>query len=346
MGAGAGPAQRTGTEVLHDVSLLLPAGATVAIVGENGAGKTTLVKLLLRMYEPSAGSILVDGTDVRQFAVNGWRRRPSGSVQDFARFEFSAQQAVGVGRLEALDDEAAVTGALERAQALDVLEALPDGLSSQLGRSFADGTELSAGQWQKLALGRSLMRPDPLLLVLDEPTASLDPLVEAALFERFTSAARVTSERSGGVTVIVSHRFSTVRTADLIAVLAGGRVVEVGTHHELMARRGVTPSCSRSRPPAIDKRPAATPRRQVPANAAASPQYHRPMTDTGPNSGKPSIYRFSRPGGAEIERRELNDDESAEMIARELSRAQVVPVVIERFGHVDWEYVTESDERP
>ncbi len=207
-------------------------------MGENGAGKTTLVKLLLRMYEPSAGSILVDGTDVRQFDVNGWRRRTSGSFQDFSRFEFSAQHAVGVGRLEALDDEAAVTGALERAQALDVLEALPDGLSSQLGRSFADGTELSAGQWQKLALGRSLMRPDPLLLVLDEPTASLDPLVEAALFERFTSAARVTSERSGGITVIVSHRFSTVRTADLIVVLAGGRVVEVGTHHELMARRG------------------------------------------------------------------------------------------------------------
>jgi ATP-binding cassette, subfamily B, bacterial len=238
VGAAAGPGNRTETEVLHGVSLLLPAGATVAIVGENGAGKTTLVKLLLRMYEPSAGAILVDGTDVRQFDVDGWRRRTSGSFQDFARFEFSAQQAVGVGRLEALDDEAAVTGALERAQALDVLEALPAGLSSQLGRSFADGTELSAGQWQKLALGRSLMRPDPLLLVLDEPTASLDPVVEATLFERFTSAARLTSERSGGITVIVSHRFSTVRTANLIVVLAGGRVVEVGSHDELMAQRG------------------------------------------------------------------------------------------------------------
>jgi ATP-binding cassette subfamily B protein len=137
-----------------------------------------------------------------------------------------------------LDDEAAVTRALERAQALDVLEALPHGLSSQLGRSFAEGTELSAGQWQKLALARSMMRLDPLLLVLDEPTASLDPATEAALFERFASAARATSKRSGGITVIVSHRFSTVRMADLIVVLAGGRVVEIGSHSELMAKQG------------------------------------------------------------------------------------------------------------
>lgn len=228
----------TETEVLHDIDLFMPAGATVAIVGENGAGKTSLVKLLLRMYEPNAGSVLVDGVNVREIDVHEWLARASGSFQDFARLEFIAREAVGVGRLEAIDDEEAVMAALERAQAVDILGSLPNGLSSQLGRSFADGAELSAGHWQKLALSRALMRRDPLLLVLDEPTASLDPAVEAALFERFATAARATAERSGGVTVIVSHRFSTVRRADLIVVLAEGRVVELGSHSELMAKHG------------------------------------------------------------------------------------------------------------
>ncbi len=228
----------TDQQVLHGVDLLLPAGATVAIVGDNGAGKTTLVKLLLRMYEPSAGEILVDGVPLRELDVAEWRRRTSAGFQDFARFEFVARHAVGVGRLEQLDDEQAVVAALERAQANDILEALPDGLSSQVGRNFADGVELSGGQWQKLALGRTMMRTGPLLLVLDEPTASLDAASEAMLFDSFAASAERSSLQSGAVTVIVSHRFSTVRTADLIVVMGEGGVLELGSHDELMAQEG------------------------------------------------------------------------------------------------------------
>jgi ATP-binding cassette, subfamily B, bacterial len=228
----------TGQTVLSEVDLLLPAGATVAIVGDNGAGKSTLVKLLLRMYEPSTGEILVDGIPLRELEATEWRRRTSSGFQDFARFEFVARQAVGVGRLEQIDDDQAVLAALERAQASDILGSLPDGLSSQVGRNFADGVELSGGQWQKLALGRTMMRTDPLLLVLDEPTAALDAASEAKLFDSFSASAERSSRRSGAVTVVVSHRFSTVRTADLIVVIGEGGVLELGSHEELMAHGG------------------------------------------------------------------------------------------------------------
>jgi ATP-binding cassette, subfamily B, bacterial len=225
----------TRTEVLGGVNLELPAGATVAIVGENGAGKTTLVKLLCRFYEPTSGQILVDGVDLHRFDVDEWRARVSAGFQDFARLQLTAQRSVGVGDLAGIDDEAAVLRALERAAASDLLAALPGGLAVQLGTEFDTGHELSLGQWQKVALGRAMMRTRPLLLVLDEPTASLDAPTEHALFERFSGAAREVASSTGALTILVSHRFSTVRMADLIVVVDGGRVREAGSHSELMA---------------------------------------------------------------------------------------------------------------
>ncbi len=224
--------------VLRNVSLTVPAGAVVAVVGENGAGKTSLVKLLTRMYEPTSGRIVVDGTDLRDLEVAAWRSRLSAAFQDFARPELAARHAVGSGDLARLDDEAAVTAALARAGATDVVADLPDGLSTQLGSRWEGGVDLSTGQWQKLALGRALLREDPLVVFFDEPTASLDAPTEHALFARYAEAARTTSA-TGTITVLVSHRFSTVRSADLIVVLDDGRVVESGSHHDLMERGGV-----------------------------------------------------------------------------------------------------------
>ncbi|MGH2353352.1 MAG: ATP-binding cassette domain-containing protein, partial [Chloroflexota bacterium] len=159
---------------LDGVSLHLPAGSTVAIVGENGAGKTTLVKLLCRLYAPSSGRILVDGVDARRLEVEAWRSRTSAGFQDFAYFQLLARESVGVGQVSRVEDAVAVGEALERAHAADVLAALPAGLEQQLGRQFKGGATLSGGQWQKIALGRAMMREAPLLLVLDEPTAALD----------------------------------------------------------------------------------------------------------------------------------------------------------------------------
>jgi ATP-binding cassette subfamily B protein len=223
--------------VLEDVSVTLPAGAVVAVVGENGAGKSTLVKLLAKLYEPTAGRILVDGSDLARLPADGWRARLAGAFQDFFRFELRARQSVGVGDVPRLDDEPAVTSAVTRAGAEDVVEHLPGRLDTQLGPTWPEGVDVSFGQWQKLALARGFMRDDPLLLVLDEPTAALDAETEHALFERYAAGARHSGD-AGRITILVSHRFSTVRMADLIVVLDGSRVVEVGSHEELMARRG------------------------------------------------------------------------------------------------------------
>jgi len=220
--------------VLAGVDLHLPSGAIVAVVGENGAGKTTLVKLLLRFYDPSEGRITVDGVDLRRFGAAGWRSRTSASFQDFARLNLVARHSVGVGLLERVDDDDAVLGALDRGGGAGLPDGLPDGLDTQLGPEFDGGVDLSAGQWQKVALSRAMMRENPLLFVLDEPTASLDASTEHALFERFTDQARRAASENGAITVLVSHRFSTVRMADLILVVAGGRVTEVGTHRELV----------------------------------------------------------------------------------------------------------------
>jgi ATP-binding cassette subfamily B protein len=229
----------TSRVVLHDVSVNLPSGTVVAIVGENGAGKTTLIKLLSKMYEPSSGSIFVDDTPLARLPAREWRARLAGAFQDFFRFEFRARHSVGLGDVPRLDDEPAVIAAVDRAGAADVVAHLAFGLDTQLGPTWPSGAELSFGQWQKLALARGFMRNEPLLLILDEPTAALDAETEHALFERYAAAARDTGKSgSGRITVLVSHRFSTVRIADLIVVLDGSRLVEVGTHDELMAKRG------------------------------------------------------------------------------------------------------------
>jgi ATP-binding cassette subfamily B protein len=229
----------TSRTVLDDVSLTLPAGAVVAIVGENGAGKTTLVKLLSKMYEPSSGSIFVDDTPLARMPAGEWRARLAGAFQDFFRFEFRAGHTVGLGDLSRLDDEPAVVAAVDRAGAGDVIARLTKGLDTQLGPTWPGGVELSFGQWQKLALARGFMRDQPLVLILDEPTAALDAETEHALFEHYAAAARGTgTSNSGRLTILVSHRFSTVRMADLIVVLDGARLVEVGTHDQLMAASG------------------------------------------------------------------------------------------------------------
>jgi ATP-binding cassette, subfamily B, bacterial len=222
---------------LDEVDLFLPAGAVVAVVGENGAGKTTLVKLLAKLYSPASGRILVDGVDLARVDSAAWRQRMAGAFQDFFRFEFRAGQTIGIGDLPRLDVEQALVTAADRAGARDLVEALPAGLHTQLGPTWADGVDVSFGQWQKLALARGFMRDEPLVVALDEPTAALDAETEHQLFERYATRARQ-ARQSGSVTILVSHRFSTVRMADLIVVLDGARVAETGTHEDLLARGG------------------------------------------------------------------------------------------------------------
>jgi ATP-binding cassette subfamily B protein len=223
--------------VLEDVDLHFEPGAVIAIVGENGAGKTTLVKLLCGLYPPTRGRILVDGTNLSRIAPEQWRSRLSGAFQDFFRFEFRARHTVGLGDLPHLDDAPFIDRAVDRAGAGDVVSRLTAGLETQLGPTWPDGVEISFGQWQKLALARGFMRARPLVLALDEPTAALDAETEHALFERYAAAARA-GDTAGTITILVSHRFSTVRMADFIVVLDGSRVVERGSHEELMAKRG------------------------------------------------------------------------------------------------------------
>ncbi|HEY0474258.1 MAG TPA: ABC transporter ATP-binding protein [Kribbella sp.] len=221
---------------LDTIDLELPAGKVIAVVGENGAGKSTLVKLIAKLYEPTAGHILLDGQPLARMPAEAWRDRIAGAFQDFFRFEFQARHSVGLGDLPRLDDRPAVAAAVGRAGADDVVDRLEDGLDTQLGSTWPGGAEISFGQWQKLALARGFMRDQPLLLVLDEPTAALDAETEHALFERYAAAARASTD--GRITILVSHRFSTVRMADLIVVLDGAQLVETGTHEALMARHG------------------------------------------------------------------------------------------------------------
>jgi ATP-binding cassette subfamily B protein len=230
----------TELDVLENIDLELPAGSTVAFVGENGAGKSTLVKLLCRFYEPTGGRITVDGVDLGSIDSAEWRERIAAGFQDFAKFELLAHESVGVGHLPRLGDLEAVDRAVDRGAARDVIEDLPAGLETPIGKSHPDGgTELSGGQWQKLALARAMMRERPLLLILDEPTSALDAHAEHELFERYAVSARAVARATGGIAVFVSHRFSTVRMADRIVVVEGGRIAEQGTHAELLARGGV-----------------------------------------------------------------------------------------------------------
>jgi ATP-binding cassette subfamily B protein len=216
--------------VLRDVSFTLPPGECLALVGHNGAGKTTIVKLLLRLYDPTEGRILLDGTDLREYDPEDVRREVGVIFQDFVRYELTAGENIGIGRLDALGDPARLLDAAARAGALEVVEHLPQGLDTRLGRLFG-GRDLSGGEWQKLALARAFVR-DSQLLVLDEPTAALDVPTEYEVYGRFHELTR------GHATMLISHRFSTVRMADRILYLEGGTIREEGTHADLLAYGG------------------------------------------------------------------------------------------------------------
>lgn len=221
---------------LQDVNLHLHAGSIVAIVGDNGAGKTTFIKQLCRFYDPTAGAVSVDGVDLRDIDPEHWRSALTATFQDHLRLELRARESIGLGDLGRNADDDAVARAVSRAGADDVIASLPEGLDTQLGNRWR-GTELSGGQWQKLSLSRGMMRNAPLVTILDEPTSALDALTEQELFDRFAAAAHERRER-GAITILVSHRFSTVRNADLIVVFADGTVVETGTHEDLMTAGG------------------------------------------------------------------------------------------------------------
>ncbi|MGH2812465.1 MAG: ABC transporter ATP-binding protein, partial [Actinomycetota bacterium] len=227
----------TDEKVVDDVNLFIPPAATVALVGENGAGTSTLVKLLSRFYDPTEGRILVDGIDLRDLDIDQWRSRIGASFQDFVRFQLIAREAVGVGDLPAIEDLERVTASTGFAGADRVIDNLPEGLDSQLGRYFEGGTDLSEGEWQRVALARGAMRQEPALIILDEPTASLDARAEHEVFERFAQWASGRGAHEP-ITLLVSHRFSTVRMADLIVVLHEGKIEETGAHEELMASGG------------------------------------------------------------------------------------------------------------
>lgn len=245
----------TDTPVLHDVTVRLPAGAVVAVVGEYGSGKTTLVKLLNKFYRPSGGAITVDGVDLAEIDTHAWRRSTSAAYQDFGRYpQMTFAEAVGMGDIESMDDTGRLNDAVAAADADGLVDRLPDGMSTRLSRAY-EGIEPSEGQWQKVALARGSMRRAPLLLTLDEPTASLDAPSERAIFERYIRMARERASRSGAVTVIVSHRLSTVSDADLVLVLDRGRLVEQGSHDELMDAGGRYAELYRLQADAYRRRP-------------------------------------------------------------------------------------------
>jgi len=225
--------------VLSGVSLDIRAGQTLALVGENGAGKSTLVKLLCGLYLPTSGRILVDGVDLADLDAEQWRARVATLFQDFTRIELTLGESIGHGDVARIADQPAVRAAVSQARAERVLRSVSGGLGGYVGRSYEDGAELSGGQWQTIGLARSLMRDGPLLLVLDEPAAALDASAEHDLFERYASSAGRAGQGQGGVTVLVSHRFSTVRMADRIAVLDQGRLAEFGSHRDLMTAGGL-----------------------------------------------------------------------------------------------------------
>ncbi|MBM4781357.1 MAG: ABC transporter ATP-binding protein [Archangiaceae bacterium] len=217
---------------LDDITLRIAPGEKLALVGENGAGKSTLIKLLLRLYEPTSGSIRLGGVDLRDLDVDELRARIGAVFQDFVRYQFTAAENVGLGEPAHLEDRPAIERAAEAGGAKAVIESLPKQYDTTLGGWFEKGHELSGGQWQKLAVSRAFMRENASLLVLDEPTAAIDAEAEVALFERFRALA---ASRSA---IIISHRFSTVRMADRIAVLEGGKLRELGTHEDLLAANG------------------------------------------------------------------------------------------------------------
>ncbi|MDP9000778.1 MAG: ABC transporter ATP-binding protein/permease [Myxococcota bacterium] len=217
---------------LRHVELTIPAGESLALVGENGAGKTTLVKLLTRLYEPTEGRIWLDGRELREWDVGALRRRFGVLFQDYNQYQLKVRENVGLGSVDHMGEEPRIERAIENGGATEIIRALSGGLDAPLGRWFHDGTELSGGQWQKIALARAFMREEADILVLDEPTASLDAEAEHAVFERFRALAH------GRTTIVISHRFPTVRMARTIVVLEHGEIVERGTHDDLIGRKG------------------------------------------------------------------------------------------------------------
>ncbi len=217
--------------VVRNISFRLEPQEKVALIGENGAGKTTLVKLLARLYDPTEGRILLDGIDLREYDVDDLRREIGVIFQDYLRYDMLARENIGFGRLESLIDQERIETAAHKSLAQDVIDRLPNRYDQMVGRRFEGGVDLSGGEWQKFALARAYMR-DAQLLILDEPTATLDARAEYEVFQRFADLTR------GRMAVLISHRFSTVRMADRILVLAGGALEEQGTHHQLVALGG------------------------------------------------------------------------------------------------------------
>jgi ATP-binding cassette subfamily B protein len=217
---------------LENITLRLVPGTSLALVGENGSGKTTLIKLLTRLYAPTSGRILLDGQDLAEWDEAALRERIGVIFQDFARYQLLVGENVGAGDERYFEDEERWRAAAVKGRASDFIDTLPAGYQTQLGKWFKDGRELSGGQWQKIALSRAFMRSRADILVLDEPTAAMDAQAEAEVFEHFRQLAR---ER---ITILISHRFSTVRMADQIVVLNNGHIIERGSHEELMQLHG------------------------------------------------------------------------------------------------------------
>jgi ATP-binding cassette subfamily B protein len=216
---------------LRDLNLSIAPGEKLALVGQNGAGKTTLIKLLTRLYDPTEGQVLLDGVDLREYDPDELRKHIGVIFQDFVRYQLSARENIGFGQIDRLDDAERLASSAERGGADTVVAELPEGMETMLGRWFDKGHELSGGQWQKIALSRAFMR-DGEVLVLDEPTAALDAEREYEIFQRFRDLT------AGKIAVLISHRFSTVRMADRIAVVENGQISELGSHAELLARGG------------------------------------------------------------------------------------------------------------
>ncbi len=217
---------------LTDINLHLSPGQSLALVGENGSGKTTLIKLMTRLYKPTQGQILLDGTNLQEWSVEALRKRVGVIFQDFVRYQLQVGENIGAGDVEHFNDQERWHKSAEKGQAAPFIKDMPQGYQTQLGRWFQDGQELSGGQWQKVALSRAFMREGADLLVLDEPTAAMDAQAEADIFAQFQSYAR------DKMAILISHRFSTVRYADHIVVMEHGQILERGDHTSLVAENG------------------------------------------------------------------------------------------------------------